>query len=477
MPNTVIAGAGAAGLATALALGEHGHRVLVVDPSPAPPEGDLPDAADRWDRPSLPHLAQPHTVTSVGALLLRDRVPDLWEDLVAAGALPLDLTAAMPGGGRPTGTDAQLIALACRRPLLDLALYRRARATPGVEIWHGTTVSALALDEGRRRVAGVRTGSGARLAASVVVDATGRRARAARWLAAAGLPVPPDHASSAGVRVYSRFYRRTSDGGPPGPLNRGNAAGFVGDQYAGVLHPADGRHFSVAIGVLPEDHAMGSLLAPAGFTAAARSLPHVSPWLADGAAEATTPVRTMTCQASVLRGLATAQRQPVTGLFPVGDAACVTNPLFGRGVSLALAHGFALAAAIAEHPEGGPEQGRAAVRAARRLLRPWYVQSADDDAERIPRWRAALDGAEPPPEPEADAGRLALRTVGRAAAAGDPVVWRGLTRVLMGLDTPAAVFSDDDFRAHVRKSLAAGGPAAPPPPGRAELLEIAARSR
>src|SRR6185369_12398721 len=103
------------------------------------------------------------------------------------------------------------------------------------------------------------------------------------------------------------------------------------------LHPADAGTCSVALAVLPEDRAMNRLRHPAAFTAVARATPGLAAWLGDRTARPISEVYAVSAPPDVLRGAATTRQTPVAGLFPVGDAACITNPLSGRGMSLALA--------------------------------------------------------------------------------------------------------------------------------------------
>ncbi|TDV54244.1 NAD(P)/FAD-dependent oxidoreductase [Actinophytocola oryzae] len=460
MSPVVVVGGSVAGLATALALARAGRAVLVLDRAAAPPEGVADEVAPEWNRPSVPHAQQAHTLTSLGVAVLRDHAPDVLADAVASGAELLDLVTALPPGlgGRVAGDD-ELVALACRRTVLELVLVNLVRATAGVEVRHGVRVSGL-LTAGRgTRVAGVVTDTGERVAAEIVVDATGRRARARSWLAALGHRLPPDSTGRTGVRVHSRFYRRRTR---PGPLNRGNAAGVVADHYAGVLHPADGDLFSVALGTHPSDHALAALRQPRAFQAVASATPYVEEWLADAVPYG--DVHVTTCPPNVFGALAGAWPQPLAGLFPVGDAACVTDPLFGRGMSLAIAHAFRLAEVLDAGPEVGEAQSKEAVRAALDLFTPWYQQAYADSEERADRWRRAVTGEPPPPE----GPRLGVRAVGRAAP-HDAEVWRGLTRVLMGLCPAGEVFADAGFAARVRRVLA-DTPRASATPTRHDLL-------
>ncbi|MFJ6676179.1 FAD-dependent oxidoreductase [Actinosynnema sp. NPDC091369] len=470
MSTVVVAGAGMAGLATALAAAQRGHRVVVIERDGPPPAGPAAEAAERWSRPSAPQVSHSHTLTSLGVRVLRTRAPRVLAAALDAGALLLDLPASGPAGAADRSDEAttDLVALGCRRSTVELVLHRAVLEAGDVVVRHGRRVEDLLLDRSGRRVAGVVTDDGERVAADVVVDATGWRSAARSWLRAARHAVPADLTSPSGVRGYSRFYRLRGPG-LPGPLNRGNAAGVVGDHYAGVLHPGDSGTFSIALAVLPEDAATRTLRDPSAFTAVAAATPGLGPWLAAGVADPISPVHAITTRPNGLRGHATSPRQPVAGLFSVGDAAGVTNPLFGRGMSLALAHAFTLVDLLDAHPDPGPAQGRLVAAATEELLLPWYLQSAEEDRERIARWRAAITGAAPTPAPASPGGRPTSRTVGQAAAA-DPVVWRGLTRVLMGLATPAEVFDDEGFRARVRDAVRVPAPA----PTRAAVVRAAA---
>lgn len=467
----VVAGGSIAGLATALALAERGIPVRVLERSGPPPEGPPGKAAELWERPTTPQSVHSHILTSLGVRVLRASAPRLLESALAEGARLLDLTEAAPAGPREPGDD-DLVVLAVRRTLLELLLYRAARDLPGVIIDHGTTVRGLLLDPSRSRVTGVVTGLGERLPAPFVVDATGRRASSLSWLADAGIPGSEDLTAPTELRGFTRFYRLDTSGDAlPGPLNRGNAAGGIWDHYASVVHLADNHTFAITIGAPTADPATDLLRTTAGFTAAARLSPYVAPWTDERVVTPLTGVRAITMPPNVLRSAARPGRWQVAGLFSVGDAACVTDPLYGRGMSLALQHAFALAELLRAHPEAGAEQSERAVRLAADIHRPWFEQAVHDSRARARLWRSHVEDAPPPPVSPVAPGSLALAEIARAAA-GDTAVWRGLTRVLMGLNTPAEVFGSAAFEERVRlaRTDAAAVPAGLRIPTRADLL-------
>ncbi|WP_369393216.1 FAD-dependent oxidoreductase [Streptomyces sp. CG1] len=473
----VVVGGSVTGLATALALAEHGHAVRVLERSAPPPDGPAAKAAELWHRPTVPQSDHSHILTSLGVRVLRRWAPRLLDTALEEGARLLDLMDAAPAADDPhgaagpwAGADHELTALAVRRTFLELLLHRAVRALPGVTVEHGTAVRGLLLDGSRSRVTGVVTDSGAQVPARFVVDATGRKAAALSWLAEAGFPLGEDLTGPTQLRCFTRFYRLTaSDGALPGPLNRGNAAGGIWDHYAAVAHPADNGTFAIAVGTPTADPATTGLREPAAFTAAARLSPYVTEWTDERVSAPLTDVRAITMPPNILRSTARPGRRQVAGLFPVGDAVCVTDPLYGRGMSLALQHAFRLVELLDAHPEVGESQSEHAVRLADEIHRPWYEQAVHDSFTRARLWRAQAEGGAPPPVPPAAPGRPALPEVARAAAA-DTTVWRGLVRVLMGLNTPAEVFDAAAFRDRVRAAAARPVPPGRVPPRREELL-------
>ncbi|MFI6146091.1 FAD-dependent oxidoreductase [Streptomyces sp. NPDC051109] len=476
MASIVIAGGGTAGLALALALGGRGHRVRVLERSAPPPDGPVVKSAELWERPSVPQAGHDHILNALGVRVLRSHAPAVLDAALAEGARLADLTAAAPPGPAEPG-DEELVTLLVRRAVLDLVLHRAVEALPGVALSHRTAVAGvLTAPSGPTglRVTGVVTEGGGRIPADLVVDASGRRSASRSWLAAAGVPAAGDLTGPSRLHAFGRFYRlHDSSGPPPGPLNRGNAAGGVWDHYSAVLHPADNEVFAITFGALPGDRAMAALRTPAAFTAACRLSPYLADWVDEGVASPLGPVRAIAMPPNILRGAGPGRQRPVAGLVRAGDAACVTDPMFGRGLSLALMHAFRLADLIDEHPSVDEWLGLAATELADRVLRPWYEQGVHDSWSRAERWRAAA-GAPPVPDPGRPAPPVPgpVREAASAAAATDRAVWRGTTRIGTGLAAPAEIFSDPEFLARVRAAAPHPRvPSGPRPPTYAELRQ------
>lgn len=450
-PRVVVAGGGLAGLAIALSLGRAGVPVTLFESAPPPPRGPAPEVAPHWHRGTVPQANHPHMLTSAGVKILRQRAPEVLADAVEAGAEYIDIAAALPALLEPRSQpgDEELVALACRRTVLELLLRRRIEAMDGVRVVDSCRVVGIVVDPERDRVTAADTEHGTREPADIVIDATGRRAEARRWLTSGSyLLRDQDQFADSGCRGVGRFYRLLRPGYPTA-LHRGNAAGAIGETFAAVVHPADNDTFSVTLATLPDDELVHELADDDGFASVVASIPLIAPWVDRLTSVPITAAQEYRCAPNTLRAAAVTRQMPVAGLYPVGDAACLTNPLYGRGMSLAFQHAFALADVLVSHPAVDRVQVDRAAACARDLFVVWFRQAAADDAARIRLWRQRLDGLATPTGRRLPPDRPSLAEIG-AAAAGDSFVWRRLTRVLMGLQTPTDAFGDAPFKARMR---------------------------
>jgi hypothetical protein len=198
------------------------------------------------------------------------------------------------------------------------------------------------------------------------------------------LPSPSSERSASGIFYCSRFYR----GDPTRGAERREFAiaadlGFL--KYA-VFH-GDAGIFSVTLAASPDDDELGGLRTQAGFETAAHQLPQVARFVAG--AEPVSRVHTMA-------GLDNERRVPVPdaahGLVLLGDAALHTNPLYGRGCTMAVLHAALLAEATSSHG-AGPEMEATFARHTERELLPWYRLACSQDRDAIEHAAAYRDGS------------------------------------------------------------------------------------
>jgi 2-polyprenyl-6-methoxyphenol hydroxylase-like FAD-dependent oxidoreductase len=473
MSDVLVIGGSVAGLASAYAIAQLGYEVRILERDPQQPPQTLAQAQDNWRRPTVPQSLHSHAFGSLGTNLLLRRAPEIYSALLTAGARPIQL-ADYPSpfwtDFEPEEADQDLRMLGCRRPAFEYVLRQEVMRQPGISQLTGATVRRLTTT-GNGRVNGVELEDGQTLTAEFVVDAAGRRSRVARWLADAGLPVPPTQTSSSDITYYTRFYQQLTDE-PPAPLNRGFGAGGLWDHYTAVLFLGDNGTFSISIGVLPDDTALKALRLESAFTAAIRATPLLAPWLEPGESEPISPVYAMGGLDNSIRLPVDDTVAPVTGLFSVGDSVCTTNPAYGRGVSLALAHAFGLADVLEAHPDQPEASGREFATFTGELLAPWHAEAVANDRGRAMMWRATLDGTPLGPPPP---GVLTFGTVA-AVSAVDPQVWRRVARVMMSLAPPQTLYADPEIAARVGRALSSGEVPHLPGAPRDELVSLVSRA-
>jgi 2-polyprenyl-6-methoxyphenol hydroxylase-like FAD-dependent oxidoreductase len=447
--HVVVVGAGVAGLGSALTLSRAGHRVTIVERDATPLPAD-PDAAFEWDRRGAPQVRHSHALLARLHNLLRDGYPDVLARLLDAGATELRFAENPPPDmvdRDPRPGDEDLVALACRRTTFEWTLRTVVLELETVSLGHGTSVDGLtAVDEnGRPRVTGVVTDDGHTIDADLVVAALGRRSAVPRWLDAHGVSLDVEE-EDTGIVYLSRFYR-LRDGAQP-PEGGGPIGGDLGYLKYGVF-PGDNRTYSVTLAVQTDDGELRARLLDADrFDRAARTLPATEPWAEAGLADAITPVEVMGGLVNRRVKFTDGGEPLVLGFHAVGDAHTCTNPLYGRGCSLAMVQADLLAGATREHPDDPVGRARAYEEACAREVLPWYQASVHQD--RLNRQRAERDaaiaaGELDPSEPDDDPARFAQEVIREGlmpAVRTDPNVFRAFIRTFNLLSPPDAILTD-----------------------------------
>jgi len=370
--RAIVVGGSLAGMLAARVLAPHFERVLVLD------RDELPGVpAPRRATPQADHV---HILLKGGENAIEALLPGFCAELEARGALrvsSLDTFAASELGVAPRW-DSKMMLHSQSRWLLEHVLRSLVLArTPNLELRSGVAVRGLVRDAAANRVTGVMLDAGeAPLACDLVVDATGRREEALRWLEALGLPAPP--VESVGVDFgYASFVleldptqERDWQMLAVGNLPRVGARGAV-------ILPIEGGRAMCSLGGRAGDYPPTEREDVLAFAAA---LPHQVLAETLRRARFLSPVARMIYPANRFRHYERFDALPL-GLLPLGDALCSFNPTYGHGMSSAALQAQALNETLSARAPGDDLRAlsqRYLARAAEVAALPWRQANYND---------------------------------------------------------------------------------------------------
>jgi 2-polyprenyl-6-methoxyphenol hydroxylase-like FAD-dependent oxidoreductase len=438
--KVIVLGAGPVGLTTAMLLAQDGHEVTVLEKDRQGPPATGLEAWESWERKGVAQFRQAHGILPGCRHVLEAELPDVYDELVAAGGRRYNLTSALPGvsrGGPAEPGDERFDLITARRPVLESAFARVAEDTPGVKILRGLSATAPITGSGPAagipHVLGVRTSDDGSIDADLVIDAMGRRSRFSEWVRDAGGRAPYEESSDTGFAYYTRHYRSRNGSVP-------EFRGFVFTTLStfGVLTiPADNTTWTIAVVAMAGDQPLKALRHNEVWERVVRSIPHIAHWL-DG--EPVTDVLPMAGVMDRYRRFVVNEQPVVTGMLAVGDAWACTNPTAGRGISLGLTQAVLLRNALADYGDYGDDPvglARAFHESTEQTLTPWYRQQMEQNYQRARDVQAAIEGR-PVAEPSKDRAAQ-LQAAFFTAANADGIVGRAFLDVVSCLALPHEV--------------------------------------
>lgn len=427
--RALILGGGISGLAMALLLERRGWKVRVLERDRRPPVASPEDAFRTWRRPGLPQFRHSHTFLARLTAVMREWFPEVLTLLRSAGTIEIPLTVGTPPGldlGPREKGDGELVLLGARRAAFEWALLEVARRKSDIEITEGVYCEDLVFAKSGRRtkpqVVGARvrslpevetpgddgripwksagaprpTGRARQIKADLVIDATGRRSPADRWIRASGADAPQEVRIPTGIYYFTRFYRLTGSR-PPGATT-GLVGGDVGWLKLATF-PGDDDTFSITVGTDIDDRPFRALSDPRVFEALIAAFPQIGVWREPGVS---TPLDGPDTPVLVMGGLENLKRRfdkdgssLVRGFVTIGDAMYHSNPIYGRGVTSGMISTTVLDEALAEHEDDLDAAIATYHRRAHREIEPFWQHAAGGD-------RMAQAAREHRGEPESD---------------------------------------------------------------------------
>jgi flavin-dependent dehydrogenase len=357
-----------------------------------------------------------------GLLALEELLPGSRQELLSAGAVPVD-TGKLPWlaehGWLPVEQRGFEV-LSLTRPLFEYVIRRNVERLPGVRIRTGAKVISL---RRRDRHWEVGLADGSTVLTDLVVDASGRSSRLPVWLTDAGVGQAQVAQVDSGVGYATRMYAGAPSGFEAvGVVLQQTPATLVG----GIALPVEGGRWLVtAVGCgehrPPRD--------AAGFESFLQRLP--DPALAELARHAV-PVGDVAVHRQTGNRRHRYERVPdwPEGLLVVGDALCAFNPIYGQGITVAACEALFLRQALV----AGLVPGYT-----RRLLRkfatvvslPWAMSTSEDLRYPTSIGRQSV--------PQALLGQW-TQQLSRLAAHGNLHAYAVMARVYHLMGSPALLF-------------------------------------
>jgi 2-polyprenyl-6-methoxyphenol hydroxylase-like FAD-dependent oxidoreductase len=448
--QAVVLGASMAGLLAARVLSERFEQVVVIERDVLPPAGE--------HRPGVPHGRHLHGLHPRGREILEELFPGFTATLTAGGAVCCDVLGNVRwqlSGHQLRQADIGLPALFASRPFLEGHLRAVVARLPGVRFLPDTAVCGLTVTADKRAVTGAevrRTSDGppARIAARLVVDATGRGSRTPAWLGELGYQRPGQERVEIGLGYATRTYRLR-----PGAMDGDQmilTAGTPANPRAGVLAVTEGGRHMLTLAGIGGDYPP---IDPPGFAAFAAALPAADiPAAIAGADPLDDPVP-FRFPASVRHRYERLSGFPA-GLLVIGDAVCSFNPVYGQGMTVAAAEAMILRGLLARHAVPDARRYFRAITAA--IDPPWDIAAGADLAfPQVPGNRPAKV-------------RLVNAYMPRlhAAAARDEALAAALVRVIGLKDRPEGLLRPDRVLRVLRGNLANGRRPGPRPAEQAQ---------
>ena len=419
MARIIVLGGGVCGLAGGMMLARDGHEVTVLERDAAPVPESVGEAWERWSRDGVTQFRLAHFLQPGGRVVLEEALPDVFEGLVSAGAMRLDVLGLAPPNlteGGPRAGDERFVTYTARRSTFEQVLGKAAEGEPGVEVRRGSAVKELRMQvgSGTPHVTGVRLDSGETLQADLVVDAMGRRSQLPRWCSDANIGSLHEESEDSGFIYYGRHFR-SADGTTPQPI--GPLLAPMGT-FSILTLPADNGTWAVALVTSSGDQVLKRMRDPDLWSAVIEACPLHAHWLQGE------PIGEL----EAMGGLTDRYRRPIadgrpllTGIALLGDAWACTNPSLGRGISLGLLHTKCLREVVRSHLDDPLEFAEAWDATTEAKLTPWYRETLEEDRDRLHEIEALRNGLAPAPPSERSA---VLRRALTTAMLHDPDLFR-----------------------------------------------------
>lgn len=345
--HAVVLGASVAGLLAARVLADAYDQVTIVERDPLDDETGA--------RRGVPQGRHPHVLLLAGQAIMEELEPGYADELVASGALRIDLSHGFNvhvAGDFLAGGVSGLPMYFASRSLIERVLRTRVASHERVSLCSDHQVTGPLSSEDGGALEGVIAtcdGSQRELPADLIVDATGRRSLTEDWLERFGYALPERETVQVDLAYRTCQIRRPPDDRramlvmPSPPRKRGaSVAPVEDDRWLVTLFGMHGDH-------PPSDlEGLREFAATLPISAIHDVLANHEPVTSD-VARYRFPTN--------LRHRYDQLDDVPHNLLWVGDAVASFNPIYGQGMSVAALEALALHHTLADHGTDGLARG------------------------------------------------------------------------------------------------------------------------
>ena len=382
LEHALVIGASMTGLLAARVLSEHARQVTIVE------RDELIDAPET--RKGVPQGRHAHALLCRGQHIIEQLFPGLFDELVARGALRIDMGAHagwVHFDKWKINHHSGLPSYYQSRPLLEWSVCSRVKALPNVRFIRGDVVELLPSANGDGvsgasiRLRGGEAAGDAQmttLQADLIIDASGRGSRTPHWLEQLGYPVPRTTTVRIDAGYGTRIYRRAGSI----PVERQVVILYPNPpltKRAGFMIPIEGDRWLVTIGGRFRDYAPED---EAGYLEYARSLSAPDIYETIRSSEPLSDIVSNRFKENRWCHYERLKRAP-EGLVVLGDALCSYNPAYGQGMTASALEALALDECLRQHRSSGAARSRGLARKVQQrageiVKMPWMLATSED---------------------------------------------------------------------------------------------------
>lgn len=341
--QAVVIGGGISGLVAAQVLADHFERVVVL-------ERDEFEGATA--RPGVPHGKHPHVLLAGGLIALNELFPGFTQNLLQAGGHPadvgMDVRAEFPGVPLFPRFPLDVHIVAMSRPRMEFVMRTRLEERSNVRLLGGCRKVAILGEPDGRAVTAVsyedHEGARRRLAAGLIVDASGRGIPTLDFLTGVGLPEPEETVIGVDITYATALYDIPTTAAPDFKASMTLAEAPEKSRCGYTMIREDGLWFVLLV-------SRGLDKAPAdedAFVSFSQDLATTTTYDIVNRGRRRGEISRYAFPESRRRHF---NRMPTfpRGLIPLGDSVCRLNPIYGHGMTVAAKEAGVLRDVLAAH--------------------------------------------------------------------------------------------------------------------------------